>query len=84
MGGAQGIGKDTILDADGKGSLQINRQTLQGTFTSYGERGAYRLKLADGSGATQTIRAATLANLIVSTTTTARNAAGVAIAALRG
>ena len=45
------FGKDTILDADGKGSLQINGQTLQGTFTSYGERGAYRLKLADGSGA---------------------------------
>ena len=45
------FGKDTILDADGKGSLQINGQTLEGTFTSFGERGAYRLKLADGSGA---------------------------------
>jgi Ca2+-binding RTX toxin-like protein len=45
------FGKDTILDAEGKDSLQINGQTLQGTFTSYGDRGAYRLKLADGSGA---------------------------------
>ena len=45
------FGKDTITDSDGKGSLQINGQTLGGTFTSYGERGAYRLKLADGSSA---------------------------------
>jgi trimeric autotransporter adhesin len=44
-------GKDTITDADGQGSIQINGQTLQGSFTSYGDRGAYRLKLADGSGA---------------------------------
>ena len=50
-GAADAFGKDTITDSDGKGSLQINGQTLGGTFTSYGERGAYRLKLADGQGA---------------------------------
>ena len=50
-GSADAFGKDTITDSDGKGSLQINGQTIGGTFTSYGERGAYRLKLADGQGA---------------------------------
>lgn len=50
-GAADAFGKDTITDSDGKGSLQINGQTIGGTFTSYGERGAYRLKLADGQGA---------------------------------
>lgn len=45
------FGKDTITDSDGKGSLQINGQTLEGTFTSYGNAGAYRLKLADGTAA---------------------------------
>ena len=46
-----GEGSDFLNGGAGKGSLQINGQTLEGTFTSYGERGAYRLKLADGQGA---------------------------------
>jgi RTX calcium-binding nonapeptide repeat (4 copies) len=61
-GAADAFGKDTILDADGKGSLQINGQTLEGTFTSYGERGAYRLKLADGSGAGLSVYSDTASN----------------------
>ena len=57
MGGAGndtldgGEGFDFLNGGAGKGSLHINGQTLGGTFTSYGERGAYRLKLADGSSA---------------------------------
>jgi trimeric autotransporter adhesin len=44
------FGQDTITDSDGKGLLQINGQTLQGTFIGRGPLG-YGLKLADGSGA---------------------------------
>ena len=46
---AGSFGHDTVFDTDGQGNLQINGQALSGTFKGIGQRGAYALKLADGS-----------------------------------
>jgi VCBS repeat-containing protein len=42
-------GKDTILDADGQGSIQLGDKTL-GTFQGVGSQGAYAFELGAGTG----------------------------------
>ncbi|MBK8071915.1 MAG: putative Ig domain-containing protein [Ramlibacter sp.] len=44
-----GWGQDAITDSDALGEIRLNGQALSGTFKGIGERGAWGLKLADGS-----------------------------------